>query len=92
MSSELPCTLIYARDGFAWIRYGGLDEPDDPRSCDLSCVGNLKSRFNTLYAAYAAAASAGHRPTHWASPETGVRLKLDHAEHWLRQLGLESTP
>lgn len=84
------CTLIYnISDGFAWVRYGDLNG-DNPRPSegDLDSQDNPNARFPTLHDAYIAAARRGHRPTHWLRYPSAVRLRLDHADHWLRMAGL----
>lgn len=81
----VPCTLFYAPDGFAWVRYGPLDaEETRPDTGDLATEETTKGRFTTLQAAYTASVRAGHRPTQWVNPAVGVPLPLDHADHWLR--------
>lgn len=83
-----PCTLFYAPDGFAWIRYGALDaEETRPDASDLATDDSPQGRFATLQAAYTAAARAGHRPTRWINPAVGVPMALDHAEHICHQAG-----
>lgn len=85
------CTLVYAYDGFAWIRYGSLDKTESrPGTGDLSGKSSPRAVFNTLQAAYVEAFRKGHRPTHWTRPVSGAsRLRIDHAAHWLRLAGLE---
>lgn len=77
------CTLIYEDDGFAWVHYSV-----DSRSESLETESFPKSSYPTLMQAYQAAVRLGHDPTHWSKPKVGVRLPIDHADHWRKLAGL----
>ena len=81
MTDKKNCTLIYAEDGFSWVRYGALNEPE-AEGDTLTSETNPKAKYPTLMAAFQAAVRAGHDPTHWTRPGSGVPLPLDHADHW----------
>lgn len=77
--------LIYAKDGFAWVR-DHADSTTPASGHDLISEENPKAIFPTLMDAFHAAVRKGLNPTRHGSPGDQVFLKIDQADHWRSML------